>query len=182
MESVGPVVNVAPNSPHIIQNTFQQGIGTRPSGMGSRHSRGARAGGLKGWATGKGGMLSVGLRPARIGVGDRKVMAGGNSDRVTGAKGIGGRATGSGKADVTGTDRDLGIAVGLFHGWGKAIAGPGIGQGKAGDYCNDWETAGSGKAASSNRMARAAGGTNGAWDGSSRVWVLGSSSAMLGSD
>ena len=44
----GAVVNIVANSPRIIQNTFQQGIGTRPSGMGGRHSRGARLGSGKG--------------------------------------------------------------------------------------------------------------------------------------
>ena len=58
-------------------------------------------------------IMSMGFGPARIGVGNMKVMVGGNSDRMTRVKGVGDRgvtgnaarcrATGGGEAVIMGT-------------------------------------------------------------------------------
>ena len=95
-----------------IDTAAAWGNGSQSSGLGGGCHNGTWAGGLKSWATGKGGMLSVGFQAARIGVGNRKAMSGGNSNIKTRGKGVGNRevtgnaarcrTTGSGEADATG--------------------------------------------------------------------------------
>ena len=144
-------------------------------GKGSIMGRASASESSKGRNTGReeGGVLSVGFQPAGISIGNWMAMVGGDSDKVTRAKGVGGSnwCTGSGEIAVTsaggGTD-EAAEDIDMEAGRGNAdpsAAGPG--------KCSRSVTTVDGKQAPMGDANRVQGCSSIAGEGSGRSWHVG---------